>query len=294
MSPARAHSPGVVKGIACVIFGITCLTIADAHAKWLGEFYPAPQLMFLRALLALPIVTCVVIVIGGTPALQTQYPVIHLLRGALNILSGSLFYLGLTRLPLAENTAIAFAAPLFVVALSGPLLGERVGRARWLGALAGFAGVLVVVRPGAASFQAPALLPLGCALGYALMMLTARKIGRSESMLTTMFHIVLAQVVVSALALPWAWTPPQSTHLYGLLGLALFSTLGLTFITQGFRIGPASVVAPFDYTGLLWATLFGWYFWREIPDLWAVSGALIIVASGIFIALHEARTGKPR
>lgn len=294
MSPARAHTPGAAKGIACVIFGITCLTIADAHAKWLGEFYSPLQLMFLRALIALPLVAGAVAAIGGKAALRTQYPVVHLLRGALNILSGSLFYLGLTLLPLAENTAIAFAAPLFVVALSGPLLRESVDRARWLGALAGFAGVLVVVRPGAASFQAAALLPLGCALGYALMMLTARKIGRSESMLTTMLHIVLAQVIVGALAQPWVWTPPQSAHLLGLFGLAVFSTLGLTFITQGFRIGPAAVVAPFDYTGLLWATLLGWYFWHEIPDAWTVIGALIIVGSGIFIALREARYGKPR
>jgi len=287
---APLQTPAVARGIACILLGIALLTTADAHAKWLGEFYSPLQLMFLRALIALPIVAVLVFGIGGAPALRTQYLGVHLLRGLLNIVSGSLFYLGLTRLPLAENTAIAFAAPLFVVALSYPMLREPVERGRWLGALAGFVGVLVIVRPGAQSFQTAALFPLGCALGYALMMLTARKIGRSESMITTMLHIVLAQVIVGAIAQPWVWTSVDMAHVWAFLGLAIFSTLGLTLITQGFRIGPASVVAPFDYTGLIWATLFGWLFWREIPDAWTIVGAVIIVGSGIFIALREART----
>src|SRR5690606_20710630 len=210
----------------------------------------------------------------------------------LNLVSACSFYFGLTLLPLAEATAIAFAAPLFVVALSLPLLGERVELRRWLGAVAGFCGVLIVVRPGSASLQTAALLPLATAIGYALMMLTARKIRGTESMLTTMFYIVLAQAVLSAGMQPWFWNSIASDHLPAILGLSIFSTLGLSLITQGFRIGPVSVVAPFDYSGLLWAGVLGWLFWQELPDTWTYVGCFVIVASGIYVCLRETRGSR--
>src|SRR5690606_2853542 len=179
-----------------------------------------------------------------------------------------------------------------VVALSRPLLGERVEFRRWLGAIAGFCGVLIVVRPGSASFQTAALLPLATAVGYALMMLTARKIKGPESMLTTMLYIVLAQAVLSAGLQPWFWTPISSAHLPAIVGLSAFSTLGLSLITHGFRIGPVSVVAPFDYSGLLWAGILGWLMWQEVPNTWTYAGGLVIVASGVYIAFRE--TGGSR
>ncbi|WP_033472232.1 DMT family transporter [Bordetella bronchiseptica] len=278
----RAASPLV--GIACVAVGIFCLTLSDAQAKWLGERYSPVQILFLRALIAMPVVLALTASLGGRRALRTQYPLVHLVRGAINVISATFFYLGLQALPLAENAAIAFAAPLFVTALSVLVLKERVDGARWLAVAAGFAGVLVIVRPGSASFQAAALWPLATALLYAVMMLTARAIGRGEGMLTTMFYIVAGQLVCSAVAVAWFWTTPVWADLPFFAGVALFSTLGLTLITQGFRIGPASVVAPFDYTGLLWATLLGWLFWHETPDLLDCVGAAFIAGSGLYIA----------
>ena len=213
----------------------------------------------------------------------------------INVVSACCFYLGLRALPLAEATAIAFAAPLFVTALSVLILKERVDGKRWLAVLAGFAGVLIVVRPGSAAFQPATLLPLTTALLYAVMMITARGISRAEGMLTTTFYIVLGQLVCSAVGLPWVWETPAMEDLPYFGGVALFSTLGLALITQGFRIGPASVVAPFDYTGLIWATILGWIFWREAPDAYAYLGALFIAGSGVYIAVREARAkGKRR
>ncbi len=288
----REHS--AAAGIACVAGGIFFLTLSDASAKWLGATYNPLQILFMRALIALPFVTALALWLGGRRVLRTMHPGLHLTRGAINVISASCFYLGLQALPLAEATAIAFAAPLFVTALSVLILKERVDGKRWLAVLAGFAGVLIVVRPGTQAFQAATLLPLTTALLYAVMMITARGINRAEGMLTITFYIVLGQLVWSSLGLAWVWRTPAAEDLPYFGAVALFSTLGLTLITQGFRIGPASVVAPFDYTGLVWATILGWIFWREAPDAYAYLGAVFIAGSGVYIAVREARSKSRR
>lgn len=298
MAAATSHASGrgasPLSGILCVVAGIFCLTLSDAQAKWLGDHYSPIQILFLRALIAAPVVFLLAVSLAGRRALRTRHLGVHLGRGAINIISASCFYLGLRYLPLAENTAIAFAAPLFVTALSVVLLKEKVDGRRWLAVAAGFAGVLVIVRPGSASFQLAALLPLITALLYACMMITARAIGKNEGMLTTMFYIVIGQLVSSAIAIPWFWETPRLADMPLFAGVALFSTLGLTLITQGFRIGPASVVAPFDYTGLLWATLLGWLIWNERPEVSATIGAVFIAGSGLYIAWRETRPRKKR
>src|SRR5690606_20973288 len=143
----------------------------------LGEFYAPVQLLFLRAAIALPLVTLLVLALSGRRALRTQYIGVHLLRGAINVASASCFYLGLTLLPLAENTAIACCSPLFVTAISVAFLGEKVSAGGWLAILAGFLGVLIIVRPSPGNIEWAALLPLATAFGYAVMMVTAKRIG---------------------------------------------------------------------------------------------------------------------
>jgi len=289
MTAAAPRHGAPLAGIACVAVGVLFLTISDAVAKLLGERYSPIQILFLRAAIALPFVAALATALGGRRALRTRHLGVHLLRGAINVVSACFFYLGLRSLPLAEATAISYAAPLFVTALSVLALRERVDGVRWLAVGAGFAGVLVIVQPGAASFQPAALLPLATALLYAVMMVTARAIGRTEGMLTTMFYIVVAQAACSAVAVAGFWTPPMRVDLPYFAAVAFFSTLGLTFITQGFRIGPASTVAPFDYTGLLWASLLGWLWWHDVPGLNTCVGAVFIAGSGLYIAWRETR-----
>lgn len=276
------HGPPLA-GIACVAAGVFFLTVSDAVAKLLGERYSPVQILFLRASIALPFVLALTAGLGGRHALRTHHLGLHLLRGAINVISATFFYLGLRSLPLAEATAISYAAPLFVTALSVLALREPVDAARWLAVVVGFGGVLVIVQPGAETFRPAALLPLATALLYAVMMVTARAIGRGEGMLTTMVYIVIGQFVCSAVAVPAFWTAPVPADLPSFAAVALFSTLGLTFITQGFRIGPASTVAPFDYTGLIWASLLGWLWWQDAPGLSTCLGAVLIVASGVYI-----------
>ena len=286
-------SSRVSLGIACITAGIFCLTVSDTMAKWLGSTYSPMQILFLRGALAVIVLLLLAARLGGKNAVLTQNLGIHLLRGALNVITAYCFYLSLTLLPQAEATAIAFSAPFFVTIISVLFLKEKVALSGWLALLTGFVGVLLVVRPSPGHMQWAALLPLGTALGYAIMMTTSRYIKAQESMLTMMLYLALGQAVFSGPLMAWVWQPVQSSaHLLGFAGVALFSTLGLGLITQAFRIAPASVVAPFDYSGLIWAALFGWAVSQEVPSAWFYAGAVLIAGSGIYVALFHHRKEK--
>lgn len=282
----------VSLGISCITAGIFCLTISDSLAKWLGATYSPIQLLFLRGLLATPLLIVLIVTLSGRTALRTRHLNIHALRGLINVVTASCFYLSLTMLPLAEAIAIVLSAPLFVTIISVVFLDEKVSLGTGTALLAGFAGVLLIVQPSPQHIQWAALLPLVTALGYAVMMVTARRINVRESMLTTMLYIALGQVVFAGLPLAWFWEPVQTKHFAGFMALAIFSTLGLGLITQAFRVAPASIVAPFEYSGLIWATLLGWLIWRETPSLWFYAGAFLISAGGVYIAFLETSKKK--
>jgi drug/metabolite transporter (DMT)-like permease len=275
--------------IAVMCIGILCLGVNDALAKWLTSSYPPIQIIFVRNLLALPMITAIVLWIGGTRAVRTRHLAIHAFRGLLMVGGAYSFFRGLEVLPLAEATSLIFAAPIFITALSVPLLREAVGWRRWAAVIVGFLGVLVIVRPGAAAFQVESLFVVGTAMFYALGMISARWIGRGEEVWTMMFYIVLFPLLFSALMVPFVWQPPDVTHLPLFLGLAVVGTLGMTLITQAFRLAPAAVVAPFEYTARIWASVLGWRVWGDIPGLWIYVGAAGIIASGIYIVIRETR-----
>jgi drug/metabolite transporter (DMT)-like permease len=166
-------------------------------------------------------------------------------------------------------------------------LGEHVGWRRWTAVIVGFAGVVIIVRPGAAAFQPASLLVVVTASLYALAMISTRWIDRSESVWTMMFYVVLFPMLFSGVAVSVQWQTPALSHLPIIAAQAVFGTLGMTLISQSFRLAPAAIVAPFDYTALIWASLLGWLLWGEIPVIWTYAGAAVIVASGIYIVFRE-------
>lgn len=291
---ARAQDSAPLVGIAFMCAGVLCLTVNDVFAKWLGAYYPVTEVAFLRMLFALPMIVAAAFAFGRRGALRTRRPLAHLGRGLLATLATLTFFLGLTFLPLAEVTAIAFTAPLFVTLLAMPLLGERPGAAQWAATGIGFVGVVLIVRPGGAAFTLAALLPLATALSYGLLMLTARMLGRSETIWATMFYATLVPLVVTGATVPWSWQTPAVGHLPHFIGLGFFGGLALTLITHGFRVGIASVVAPFDYTGLAWATVFGWLIWGEVPAALSVLGGIVIAVCGIYLAYTQTRGARRR
>ena len=234
-------------------------------------------------------IAAIVLFTGGWRALQTRHLRLHAARGLLLVGGAYSFFVGLKYLPLAEATSLIFAAPMFITALSVPLLREHVGWRRWAAVTIGFVGVLIIVRPGAAAFQPASLYVVATAALYALFMTAARWIDRRESFWTMMFYLVLFPMLFSGAIVPAVWQAVQMNHLALFLGMAVFGTLGMTLISQAFRMAPAAVVAPFDYTALVWASLLGWLFWGEIPGLWTYAGAAVIIASGIYIVARETR-----
>ncbi len=277
------------KGILLMCVGVASLSISDAIGKTLTEGYAPAQILFVRNIIALPFALAIAFWLGGAPALRSRRPAAHLLRGFFWICAAMLFFTGLSRLGLAEATALVFAAPVFITALSALLLGETVGWRRWAAVTIGLLGVLVIVRPGSQAFQPASLYPLATAMFYAGLMISARWVDPRESVWTMMLYLVGAGALFSGFASLFFWTEVQAGDVWLFLGIALFGTVGVTLITQAFRMSPASVLAPFDYTALIWASILGYLLWNELPDLLTYVGAAIIAASGLYIIFRESR-----
>lgn len=293
MSAQSQSGPkNISRGILTICAGVAFLVVNDAIAKILTDRYDPVQIIFLRNLIAVPMIVACVLALRGSQDLRTRHLGLHALRGLLMLLGAYLYFTSLRFLPLAEATALIFSAPIFITALSVPLLGEAVGWRRWGAVLLGFVGVLVVVQPGAAGFQPAALLPVGAAALYALFMVSARWIGPGEGIWTMMLFVVLFPMIYAAPFAVWVWTPVQSDDLWLFFAIAIFGSLGITLIGQAFRIAPAAVVAPFDYTALIWAAALGWLIWGDLLAFRTIVGALIIVASGIIIVLREAAQSR--
>lgn len=283
-----------LKGILFMCAGVLCLAIGDALSKWLGEAYSPLQVIFFRTLVSVPLIALLAYYGGGLRKLRTRRLLMHLVRGLIYTGTMFCFVFGLTLLPLAEATAIAFVAPLFVTLLSVPLLGERIEMPVMIASLFGFLGVLIVVRPGGEAFQLGSLVLIGAATFYSLMLITARRYGSTEHLWAMVFYMTLVPLVLTALVLPWFWQTPEPRHWPGFLASGVFGVGAMAFITMAFRFAPAAIAAPFDYTAMLWAVLLGWWFWGEIPDAWVFIGSALIIGSGLAIGYHERRTTLKR
>ncbi|TCT11041.1 EamA domain-containing membrane protein RarD [Paralcaligenes ureilyticus] len=274
-------------GICYMLFGILTLSLSDAAVKSLDGRYPAMQVLFLRAAIALPFVTALALSLEGRRALYTRQLGLHMTRGLLNVIGATAFYLGLVHLHLAETTAIAYAAPIFVVLLSRLALKEKLDAYRSMAIALGFAGVVIIVRPGGDAFQTASFYPLITAMTYATMMVSARRIDPTQSFPNLMFYSVMPQVVFSVIPQPWIWQPVAGPDWLIMIAIGIFSSIGISLISQAFRFAPASIVAPFDYTGLLWATFFGWLIWGELPDAVSYVGMVLIIGAGLIGALRR-------
>ncbi|WP_412049369.1 DMT family transporter [Hoeflea sp. Naph1] len=272
--------------------GVACLCVNDALAKTLTAHYSPFQIQFLRNLIALPFAILIAWKMGGAAALRSHKPLAHLMRGGLWVGATYLFFTSITYMGLAEATALIFVAPLFITALSALFLREQVGWKRWLAVLVGFAGVLIAVRPGTSAFETISLLPVATAFVYAMLMLSARWVDSRESVWTLLLYMTGTGAAISLFIVPFIWNPirPEDLWLFG--AIAIFGTAGMTMITQAFRLAPAVVVAPLDYSAIIWATALGWLFWNEIPDALTFVGAAVIIASGVFIIWREHRVGN--
>lgn len=277
-----------LRGILAMLLAIALFSLMDAGLKWLSGYYPPMQVAAIRGLSSLPLVLAWVLASGNFSGLWRVRWRLHLLRGVLSVVMLSSFTYALARLPLAEAYSIFFVAPLLVTALSVPLLGEQVGPRRWAAIVVGLIGVLVILRPtGQGVLSIAGLAVLVSAAAYSLSAIAVRVLHRTDNGQSMVFWM-LAMLSLGAGALAWpGWVAVNWSHWPVLAGVGLVGFLGQIAITEAFRHGQASVVAPFEYSALAWGLGLDWLFWRVLPDSVTYLGAGIIIASGLYLIRRE-------
>ena len=279
-------------GIAWMVLGMTAFIGNDAMIKAVGERLPAAQMLVVRGVMAITLIVLVARQLGAMPRIRDVFDRWVLLRASFEGLGTFLYLAALFHLPLGNVTAINQSSPLFVAVLAMLFLKERVGTARWLAIGAGFAGVLLVIQPGLAGFNAYAWLCLIATLIYAFRDLLTRKVPpATPSILITLATATVVWLMAGGVLVVQGWTPMQARDV-GLLAIAsvLLST-GYYASIAAMRHAELSVVAPFRYVGLLWAVLLGWLVWGDIPNTLAWGGIALLIAAGLAM-IRQQRAGR--
>jgi len=273
--------------IGFLMFGVAGGLCLDLLAKWLLVDYSLEQFVFLRSMVGLTIFLGVARWYGGIKSLATRRWPWHLLRTTMACGAMFGFFYGLKSMPLVDTLTLAFTAPLIVTALSVPFLGEHVGWRRWLAVLAGFAGVLIILRPGAGTLSVASISVLIAALSYAGLAITARMLAGTETSYSLSVYVVAGPLLISSTMVPGNYVAPTTSAwiLFILAGLcSVFAWIG---IVGAYRRAPPSLLAPFEYTALIGGAVAGYLIWDEVPDRWVVIGGMIIIASGLYIVYRE-------
>ena len=282
------------RAILLVLAASATFTLASAVVKELGGALPIAQVILFRNLFALPFLLLLALGRGGLQGLAPKRPALHLQRAFWGMMGMVGAFHGFTYLPLATATALGFTMPLFLTALSVVLLRERVGWRRWTAVAVGFGGVLLIARPGVGEAALPAhsvgLVLMG-ALGWAMAMLSIRRMGEAgESGVGIVIWFAVACVVVSAVATVPVWVTPGRWQWALLLALGVVSAVAQLLMTEAYRRGETTLLAPFEYSAIVWTALLGIAIWAEWPDGWDLAGFVVLVGAGLFIWWRE--TGR--
>lgn len=270
-----------------MLVGIASFAIMDAIIKWLTADYPVSQVVSLRSWFGLPLLFLIALHGSGFGGFKTRRPLAHVGRFFLVLVLSFGFFWALSQMKLIDAVAITFAAPIFIAAISVPVLKESVGLRRWAAIGVGFFGVLIMLRPGMGVFQWAGVVALGSVLAYSLLMITTRALKSTETTATLLFYPQLGMSLIGILFTPFYWVSPSISDL-GLFALAgMFGSVGVLCLTHAFRLAPAATISPFEYTALIWATLLGFLLWGELPDTYTLVGAVIVISSGLFIIYRE-------
>jgi drug/metabolite transporter (DMT)-like permease len=294
LAPAALVEDRIVQAIGLMCLYVSLIVFVNAGGKLLSSGYHPHQIVFFRHGVAFLLMLLVFMPRHGPRIVIPRRPKLQVARGLCGITSSILYFTGLASISLATAAAISFTQPLVVTALSAPLLAERIGPHRWAAVVLGFAGALIIIRPGlGGEAEWAALLLVGSACCTAMYQIITRKLAGQDHAETTNIWSGFVGSVVICVLVPFSWKTPEDTGIW-----TMFASLGLIggtahyLLTKAFERGPASLLSPFNYLQLIGATIIGYLLYQQLPDAWTWVGAAVIVGAGLYIAHRESR--QPR
>lgn len=284
--PALPLDDNVPLGIAYMLLTTLFFVTLDASAKYLMDTLPVAQVVWARFVFHLVFIT---VLLGPRLAryIRSNTLKMQLVRSALMLATNGLFFAGLQFASLTTATSITFLGPIIVTILSIPLLGEAVGLRRWIGVVFGFAGAMIIIRPGSGVMDLAGVFFLATAFSHACYQIITRKIRTIDHPYTTVFYTAIAGAVVMSAIVPFQWVTPSLEQWAIMAALGACGAIGHFFLIKSLQAAPAAAVVPFSYASLVWAALYGFFLFADLPDLWTVTGAAIIAASGLYIFYRE-------
>ena len=269
-----------------MLAGIAMFSVNDALGKWLLVDYSVAELLLIRSAAALVLLAPFIRNSGVVGFTTAPRPALQVARVVLSALEVAMFFWAVSYLPLADAVTFYLAGPIYVTALSVVLLGETVGWRRWSAVLVGFVGVVLALRPSAASFTLPALIALGGSIFFAILMITTRMLREtSDTVLVSGQNV--ATLLFGAAFAPFGWVTPSFRDFMLLSLFGVLSMVALACVNRSLKLAPASVVVPYQYTMIIWAIMLGYAVFGDVPDLLTVAGAAIIIAAGLYIFWRE-------
>ena len=290
VSSSQKHQP--LKGIFLFITAIFLISIVDTICKFFTKDLHAIQIVW-GYLIGINVTLWIFFFLKGkklSKLVKSKKLVLQIIRPAFLICSISSLFIGLTYLPIAEATAIGFVAPLFITALSVPILKEKVGIHRWSAVVFGFLGVIIIVRPGTEFWHIASIMPLLGAFFFALFQIMTRLLSATENTYTTLFYTGLGGLGWSSLMVPFVWSPMLRIHFFVFFSIGIMGAIAHLCMISAFDRAEASFLAPYNYTKLLWVAVLGYIIFGDIPSLEMWLGAFIIVSAGFYVFSREKKT----
>ena len=288
------NKQNLFKGVLFFMTAILVISVVDTICKLFTKELHAIQIVW-GYFIGINLTLWVFFFLKGeklSKLMMTKKPILQILRPAFLVCSISSLFVGLTYLPLAEATAIGFVAPLFITILSVPILKEKVGIHRWIAILIGFTGVIIIIRPGGEFWQFVSIMPLLGAIFFALFQIFTRLLSGTEKTFTTLFYTGLGGLGWSSLIVPFVWIVPSQIHIIVFLATGILGALAHLCMINAFDYSEASLLAPYNYTKLIWVSIFGYLIFEDIPSLEMWIGSGVIVSAGLYVLYRERKFAK--
>jgi drug/metabolite transporter (DMT)-like permease len=271
-----------------MLLAVFCVTIMSVQAKLIGIEYNAVQITFARAIVVLILLMPFIYKLGGLNFLKTKKPFLHFFRGLAGLIGNVMFFLAFQRLPVADVTVISQAVPIFSCILAIIFLGETIGWRRWTAITIGFLGVIIAINPSV-NIAVASLYALGGTLMWSTTIIFLRLLGSTEHPVKTVFYFMLVSVLITSIFQPFLWKEPSFEVILLFIGIGIAALLTQLLMTYALQKAPASIVSPFNYTGIVWAIIFDYIIWNAHPMFATIFGGIIITISGIYIFKREAK-----